>query len=85
MFMVMCIWVCLGHVFGYVFGCIWVSILREARFDKHRGLPLLGARVGDFLDLLLHEAHFSNSWVLLTCEAHFHQILGLTPSRGPFG
>ena len=77
-FMVMCIWVCLGYVSGYVFGYVFgyvygyrVSILRKARFNKCRGLPLLGARFGDFWGLLLHEAHFSNPWDLLRREAHF--------------
>jgi hypothetical protein len=47
-----------GYVHGYVYGCVWVcvwgyvygyrvSILREARFNKYRGLPLLGARLND--------------------------------------
>ena len=31
-----------GYVFGYVYG-YRVSILREAWFNKYRGLPLLGA------------------------------------------
>ena len=45
------LWLCVyGYVylgvFGYVFGYVYgyrVSILREARFNKYRGLPLLGA------------------------------------------
>ena len=74
-FLAMCLWLCVwlcvyGYVYGYVYGCR-VSILREAWFDKHRGLPLLGARFGDFWDLLLHEAHFHQCWDLLLHEAHF--------------
>ena len=45
------LWLCVyGYVylgvFGYVFGYVYgyrVSILREAQFNKYRGLPLLGA------------------------------------------
>ena len=63
----MCFWLC---VYGYVYG-YRVLILREARFNKYWGLPLLGAHFHHYWDLLLHEAHSSD-------------ILGLTPSRGPF-
>jgi hypothetical protein len=83
----LCVWMYVyGCMFGYVFGvCVWVcvwgmclgvygyrvSILREAWFNKYRGLPLLGAR-------------FHHHWDLLASRGPFQQILGLTPSRGPF-
>ena len=73
-FMVMCLWICIyGYVFGYVYG-YRVSILREARFNKHRGLPLLGARLHRYWDLLFHEARFYHHWVLLLHEAHFNKF-----------
>jgi hypothetical protein len=62
-----CVWVC---VWGYVYG-YRVSILREAWFNKYRGLPLLGAR-------------FHHHWDLLASRGPFLSSLGLTPSRGPF-
>ena len=79
-FMAMCLWVCMD-VFLDVWMCFWlwvrgyvygyrVSILREAWFNKYRGLPLLGARSHHHWDLLLHEAHFGRFWDLLLCEAH---------------
>ena len=53
-FMDMCLWIC---VWGYVFLAMCmdlygyrVLILREARFNKYRGLPLLGARFHHFWD-----------------------------------
>jgi hypothetical protein len=57
MCMDVCLWMCLGMCLGYVYG-YRVSILREAWFNKYRGLPLLGARFHHHWDLLLHEAHF---------------------------
>ena len=76
------LWLC---VYGYVYGCVWVcvsgyvygyrvSILRETRFNKYRGLPLLGARFHHYRDLLSHEAHFNKFWVLLLHEAHFNKF-----------
>ncbi len=59
-----------GYVFGYVYG-YRVSILREAWFNKYRGLPLLWAR-------------FHHHWDLLASRGPFLSSLGLTPSRGPF-
>ena len=87
----MCIWVCLGYVSGYVFGYVFgyvygyrVSILREAQFNKCRGLPLLGAFLHHYWDLLFHEAHFNHFlglipylnkfWVLFLYEAHFYYL-----------
>jgi hypothetical protein len=77
-----CVWMCLGMCLGYVYG-YRVSILREAWFNKYRGLPLLGARFHHHWDLLsrgpfhhyrvllLHEAHFYHHWDLLLHEARF--------------
>jgi hypothetical protein len=77
MYMGLCVWIFMdlygcvsGYVFGYVYG-YRVSILREARF-KYRGLPLFGARFHHHWDLLLHEAHFSEFWVLPLPGARFH-------------
>jgi hypothetical protein len=65
-----CVWVCVWvRIYGYVYG-YRVSILCEAWFNKHRGLPLLGARFHHHWDLLLHEAHFNKFWDLLLREAH---------------
>jgi hypothetical protein len=83
-FMDMYLWIWVsGFVLWMVFFVLWtcmgmcldlyghrVSILREAGFNKYRGLPLLGARFHHYWDLLLDEAHFSKSWVLLLHEAH---------------
>ena len=70
----LCVWICmdvfLAMCYGYVYG-YRVLILHETRFNKYRGLPLLGARFHHHWDLLLHEAHSNN-------------ILGLTPLRDPF-
>jgi hypothetical protein len=49
-----------GYVFGYVFGHR-ASILREAWFNKHRGLPLLGARFHHYWDLLASRGPFLSS------------------------
>ena len=66
----MCFWLCVCMVMhGYR-----VSILREARFNKYRGFPLLGARFHHYWDLLLHEAYFSKFWDLLFHEAHFSKF-----------
>jgi hypothetical protein len=83
---------CLGYVYGYR-----VSILREAWFNKYRGLPLLGARFHHHWDLLASRGPFLSSLGLTPSRGPFHQIsglissrgplpqsLGLTPSRGPF-
>jgi hypothetical protein len=84
-FMGLCLWLCVWIcVYGCVWICMdvllavcidlygyRVLILREARFNKYRGLPLPGARFHHYWDLLLHEAHSND-------------ILGLTHSRGPF-
>jgi hypothetical protein len=70
MFMDVCLGMCLGMCLGYVYG-YRVSILREAWFNKYRGLPLLGAR-------------FHHHWDLLAPRGPFLSSLGLTPSRGPF-
>jgi hypothetical protein len=86
-----------GYVHGYVYGCVWVcvwgyvygyrvSILREAWFNKYRGLPLLGARFHHHWDLLASRlasrGPFHHYRVLLLHEVS--SSLGLTPSRGPF-
>jgi hypothetical protein len=63
-----CVWVwvmCLGYVYGYR-----VSILREAWFNKYRGLPLLGAR-------------FHHHWDLLASRGPFLSSLGLTRFSRP--
>ena len=58
-----------GYVYAYVYG-YRVLILREARFNKYRGLPFLGAHFQHHWDLLFHETHFNKFWVLLLHEAH---------------
>jgi hypothetical protein len=68
----LCVWVmCLGMCLGYVYG-YRVSILREAWFNKYRGLPLLGAHFQLYWDLLLHETHFIKIWDLLLLEAQLN-------------
>jgi hypothetical protein len=78
-FMAMCmdvclwmyVWVCVwGMRLGYVYG-YRVSILREAWFNKYRGLPLLGARFHHHWDLLASRGPFHHHWDLLLHEAHF--------------
>jgi hypothetical protein len=56
---------CLGYVYGYR-----VSILREAWFNKYRGLPLLGAR-------------FHHHWDLFASRGPFLSSLGLTRFSRP--
>jgi hypothetical protein len=61
-----CMWVCVwGMCLGYVYG-YRVSILREAWFNKYRGLPLLGARFHHHWDLLASRGPFE--WDLLLHE-----------------
>ena len=58
-----CVWVYVWiYIYGYVHG-YRVSILREAWFNKYRGLPPLGAHFHHHWDLLLHEVHFYHHWV----------------------
>jgi hypothetical protein len=67
MYVWVCVWgMCLGYVYGYR-----VSILREAWFNKYRGLPLLGARFHHHWDLLASRGPFHHHWDLLLHEAHF--------------
>ena len=75
-FMAMCLWLWV-RAYGYVYGCVSgyvygyrVLILRDAQFNKYRGLPFLRARFHHYWDLFLHEAHSGKSWVLLLHEAH---------------
>jgi hypothetical protein len=76
-----------GYVFGYVFGYVYgyrVSILREAWFNKYRGLPLLGARFHHHWDLLAPRGPLLSSLGLTLFSRPVSSSLGLTPSRGPF-
>jgi hypothetical protein len=97
----LCVWM---YVYGCVRVCVWgyvygyrVSILREAWFNKYRGLPLLGARFHHHWDLLASRGPFLSSleltrfsrpafyhrWDLLSSQRPISSSLGLTPSRGP--
>jgi hypothetical protein len=67
-----CVWVCVwGMCLGYVYG-YRVSILREAWFNKYRGLPLLGARFHHHWDLLASRGLFHHRWDLLASRGPFH-------------
>jgi hypothetical protein len=71
-----------GYVFGYVFGYVYgyrVSILREAWFNKYRGLPLLGARFHHHWDLLSSRGPFHHHWDLLSSRGPFHHHWDLLP------
>jgi hypothetical protein len=63
----MCLSMCLGYVYGYR-----ASILREAWFNKYRGLPLIGARFHHHWDLLASRGPFHHRWDLLLHEAHLN-------------
>jgi hypothetical protein len=83
-----------GYVHGYVYGCVWVcvwgyvyryrvSILREAWFNKYRGLPLLGARFHHHWDLLASQSPFLSSLGLTRFSRPISIIIGTYSFAGP--